>query len=93
MSNPVPESIKLSHMTEEQFNIVIQKGYEEMLAGKGRPIDCVFNNILTNNIETILDEADLQAKSNPTRYTHEDVFSSIRKIIQIKKNLCPNIIL
>lgn len=93
MSNPVPESIKLSHMTEEQFNIIIQKGYEEMLAGKGRPIDCVFNNILTNNIEIKLDESDLQAKSDPTHYTHEEVFSSIRKIIQIKKNLRPNIIL
>lgn len=50
MSNPVPESIKLSHMIEEQFDIVIQKGYEEMLAGKGCPIDCVFNDILTSSL-------------------------------------------
>ena len=34
---------------------------------------------LTNNIEAKLDEADLQAKTNPTRYTHEEVFSSIRE--------------
>ena len=34
---------------------------------------------LTNNIEAKLDEADLQAKSDPTRYTHEEVFSSIRE--------------
>ena len=33
---------------------------------------------LTNNIESKLDEADLQAKNDPTRYTHEEVFSSIR---------------
>ena len=34
---------------------------------------------LTNNIETKLDEADLQAKTDQTRYTHEEVFSSIRE--------------
>ena len=38
---------------------------------------------LTNNIEAKLDEADLQAKTNPIRYTHEEVFSSIRE--QIRK--------
>ena len=38
---------------------------------------------LTNNIEAKLDEADSQAKSDPTRYTHEEVFSSIRG--QIRK--------
>ena len=38
---------------------------------------------LTNNIEAKLDEADSQAKSDPTRYTHEEVFSSIRE--QIRK--------
>ena len=34
---------------------------------------------LTNNIEAKLDEADLQAKTDSTRYTHEEVFSSIRE--------------
>ena len=34
---------------------------------------------LTNNIDAKLDEADLQAKMDPTRYTHEQVFSSIRE--------------
>ena len=34
---------------------------------------------LTNNIETKLDEADLQAKTDSTRYTHEEVFSSARE--------------
>ena len=39
---------------------------------------------LTDNIEAKLDEADLQAKTDPTRYTHEDVFSSIRNLIKAK---------
>ncbi len=39
---------------------------------------------LTDNIEAKLDEADLQAKTDPTRYTHEDVFSSIRNQIKAK---------
>lgn len=39
---------------------------------------------LTSNIEAKLDEADLQAKTDPTRYTHEEVFSSIRKQIRKK---------
>ena len=84
MSNTVPESIKLNNMTEEQFNIVPQKGYEEMLEGKCRTADNVFEDILSNDIETKLDEADLQAKTVPMRYAHGDVFPSIRKIIQVK---------
>ena len=39
---------------------------------------------LTDNIEAKLDEADLQAKTDPTRYTHEDVFSSIRNQIKAR---------
>ena len=39
---------------------------------------------LTDNIESKLDEADLQAKTDPTRYAHEDVFSSIRNQIRAK---------
>ena len=35
-------------------------------------------------IEAKLDEADLQAKTDPTRYTHEDVFSSIRNQIKAR---------
>ena len=35
--------------------------------------------LTSNSIEAKLDEADLQAKTDPTRYTHEEVFSSIRK--------------
>ena len=39
---------------------------------------------LTNNIEAKLDEADLQAKTNPIRYTHEEVFSAIRNQIKAR---------
>ena len=35
-------------------------------------------------IESKLDEADLQAKTDPTRYTHEEVFSSIRNQIRAR---------
>ena len=36
-------------------------------------------DIYANNIESKLDEADLQAKTDSTRYTHNEVFSFIRK--------------
>ena len=39
---------------------------------------------LTDNIESKLDEADIQAKTDPTRYTHEEVFSSIRNQIRAR---------
>lgn len=39
---------------------------------------------LIDNIESKLDEADLQAKTDLTRYTHEEVFSSIRNQIREK---------
>ena len=39
---------------------------------------------LTDNIESKLDEADSQAKTDPTRYTHEEVFSSIRNQIKAR---------
>ena len=39
---------------------------------------------LTDNIESKLDEADMQAKTDPTRYTHEEVFSSIRNQIRAR---------
>ena len=38
----------------------------------------------TDNIESKLDEADLQAKTDSTRYTHNEVFSFIRKKIMVK---------
>ena len=39
---------------------------------------------LTDNIESKLDETDMQAKTDPTRYTHEEVFSDIRNQIRAK---------
>ena len=39
---------------------------------------------LTDNIESKLDEADIQAKTDPIRYTHEEVFSSIRNQIRAR---------
>ena len=38
----------------------------------------------TDNIEAKLDESDLQAKTDSTRYTHNEVFSFIRKKIMVK---------
>ena len=37
---------------------------------------------LTNDLETRLDEADLQAKSTPERFSHDDVFSAVRSRIR-----------
>ncbi|MBR4321647.1 type II toxin-antitoxin system Phd/YefM family antitoxin [Treponema sp.] len=37
---------------------------------------------LTNDLETRLDEADLQAKSTPERFSHDDVFSAARSRIR-----------
>ena len=76
MSNTVPESINLNKMNEEKFNEAILKVYKEMLEGKGRNADNVFEDILSNFIETKLDEADLKAKTDSTRYTHGEVFLS-----------------
>ena len=39
---------------------------------------------LTDNIESKLNEADMQAKIDPTRYSHEEVFSAIRNQIRAK---------
>lgn len=40
-----------------------------------------------DDIEDALDAADFDAKNNPTRYTHEEVFDSIRNKL---KNLLSN---
>jgi hypothetical protein len=39
---------------------------------------------LTDDIEAKLDEADLMAKNDSIRYTHEEVFSSLREKIKPK---------
>ncbi len=62
-------------VTESQTPVFLTKnGYGSMVV---MSIDMYDN--LTNNIEAKLDEADFQAKTDPTRYTHEEVFSSIRE--------------
>ena len=43
---PVPDSINLSKMTKEQFDSKIQKSYNEMLEGKGRPGKQFFDELL-----------------------------------------------
>ena len=42
------QSMNLSAMTEEQFNAAIETGYNEMLEGRGRPANVVFDRILGN---------------------------------------------
>ncbi len=45
ISEEPPVSISdldMSHMTKEQFDSAIQKGYDQMLLGKGRPAKEVF---------------------------------------------------
>ena len=44
----------------------------------------ILDERITVNIESKLDEADLQAKTDSTRYTHEEVFSPIRNQINTK---------
>ena len=40
---------------------------------------------LSEGIEFLLDEADKEADSNDTRYTHDDVFSRVRERINGRK--------
>ena len=42
-----------------------------------RPVSDLRN--MFSEIESKLDEADLQAKTDSIRYTHEEVFSSVRE--------------
>lgn len=44
--SPVPDSINLNKMTKEQFDAKMLKSYNEMLDGKGRPANQVFDEIL-----------------------------------------------
>lgn len=39
------------------------------------------------NIEGALHSADFDAKNNPTRYTHEEVFNSLQNNIKKKYNI------
>ena len=67
-------------VTERQTPIFLTKnGYGSMVV---MSIDLY--DKLTDNIESKLDEADIQAKNDPTRYTHDEVFSSLRNQIKAK---------
>ena len=67
-------------VAERQTPVFLTKnGYGSMVVMSLEMYDC-----LTNNIESKLDEADLQAKTDPTRYTHEEVFTDIRNQIMAR---------
>lgn len=67
-------------VTERQTPIFLTKnGYGSMVV---MSIDLY--DKLTDNIESKFDEADIQAKNDPTRYTHDEVFSSLRNQIKAK---------
>ena len=67
-------------VTERQAPVFLTKnGYGSMVVMSLEMYDS-----LTDNIESKLDEADLQAKTDSTRYTHEEVFSAVRNQIKGK---------
>lgn len=45
-SKPIPDSINLSKMSKEQFDSKMQKSYNEMIEGKGRPAKQFFDELL-----------------------------------------------
>ena len=51
-----------------------------------RPVSNLRNKFADIDIEEALNAADFDAKNNTTRYTHEEVFNSIRK--KLKENIC-----
>ena len=78
LRNKYPEIEDLV-LKEDEAVYLTKNGYGSMVV---MSIDMY--DKLTDNIESKLDEADLQAKTDPTRYTHEEVFSSIRNQIRAK---------
>ena len=50
-----------------------------------RPVSDLRNKFA--DIENALDAADFDAKNNPTRYTHEEIFDSLRNNIKNKYNM------
>lgn len=60
--------------------VLTKNGYSSMVVMSVKTYDRLTNA----DIEDALDAADFDAKNNPTRYTHEEVFGSIRE--RIKKN-------
>ena len=60
--------------------VLTKNGYSSMVVMSIETYDKLANI----DIEDALDAADFDAKNNPTRYTHEEVFNSIRE--KIKNN-------
>ena len=72
------------HPQKKGLDFVIYCSTSEVMGGSMVVMSLDLYDRLTDNIESKLDEADLQAKTDPTRYTHEEVFSSIRNQIRAK---------
>ena len=60
--------------------ILTKNGYSSMVV---MSVDA-YDKLTSIDIEEALDAADYDAKNNPTRYTHEEVFGSIRNKIKNK---------
>ena len=60
--------------------VLTKNGYSSMVVMSVETYDKLTNV----EIENALDKADYDAKNNPTRYTREEVFDSIRKKIKSK---------
>ena len=60
--------------------VFTKNGYSSMVVMSVETYDRLTNV----DIEDALDEADFDAKNNPTRYTREEVFDSIREKIKSK---------
>lgn len=63
--------------------ILTKNGYSSMVV---MSIDA-YDKLTSVDIEEALDVADNDAKNNPVRYTHEEVFDSIRNKIKNKYNV------
>ena len=67
-------------VTERQAPVFLTKnGYGSMVV-----MSLEMYDRLTENIDSKLDEADLQAKTDSTRYSAEEVFSSLKKQIKAR---------
>ena len=75
---------KVADMEKEVSNgepiVLTKNGYSSMVVMSVETYDRLTNA----DIEDALDAADFDAKNNPTRYTREEVFGSIREKIKNK---------
>ena len=78
LRNKYPEIEELV-LKEDEAVYLTKNGYGSMVV-----MSLEMYDRLTDNIESKLDEADMQAKTDPTRYTYEEVFSAIRNQIRAK---------